>query len=314
MGLRGVPDSGQIMDGRPFDRAEARRRGLSRDRVTRLVKEGRLRGVVRGVYVDAAATDDLALRAAGLRLRLPPDAVVCRRTAAWLFGVDGAGPGEDPGALPIECAVPTGRTPVRRPGVIGLAAPPDDEVVLIDGIPCTTPVRTAVDVLRWCPPHVGLAVADAMAAAGVIGARPVQARVEEFAGAPGVRRARYLAALIEPLAQSKGETWLRLRVVDAGFPRPRAQIPVVPPDGRCLALLDLGWVDELVAVEYDGEEFHSSPQQRAHDRRRREWLEHECGWRVLAVGKGEVLGRSLGLERAVGELLSREPKILRRLW
>ncbi len=239
--------------------------------------------------------------------------MVCRRTAAWLYGIDGAGPGELPDALPIECAVPTGRTPVRRPGVVGVAAPPDDEIVLVGGIPCTTPVRTAVDVLRWCAPHVGLAVADAMAARGVIDADQVQARVEEFAGAPGVRRARYLAGLIEPLTQSKGESWTRLRIVDAGFPRPQAQIRVVSPVGQ-LALLDLGWVEELVGVEYDGEEYHSTVEQRAHDSRRRGWVERECGWRLLVVGKGEVLGRSLAFERAVGELLSREPTILRRRW
>jgi hypothetical protein len=301
------------MGGEPFDRAEARRRGLSRDRVTSLIREGHLRQLIRGVYVDARAPDDLASRAAALRLRLPQGAVICRRTAAWLYGIDGAGPGESLDVLPIECAVPTGRTPVRRPGVIGVAAPPDDEIVLVDGIPSTTPVRTAVDVLRWCQPHVGLGIADAMAAGGLIDIGAVRARVEEFSGAPGVRRARYLAALIEPLTQSKGETWLRLRIVDAGFPRPQAQIAVVSQDGR-LALLDLGWEDALVAVEYDGEEFHSTPEQRAHDRRRRDWIERERGWRILAVGKGEVLGPSLALERAVGELLSLEPKILRRAW
>jgi hypothetical protein len=308
-----VPGDGQIMDGRPFDRAMAKRHGLGRDSVTRLIREGRLRAVVRGVYVDATVPDDLPSRAEALHLRLPPDAVVCRRTAAWLLGVDGAGPGEDRATLPVECAVPTGRTPVRRPGVIGVAAPPDREIVTVDGIPCTTPTRTAVDVLRWCPPHVGLAAVDIMAARRLVEVEQVQAKVEEFAGDPGVRRARYLASLIEPLTQSKGETWLRLRMVDAGFPRPRAQIPVVSPWGD-LALLDLGWDEERVAVEYDGEEFHSTPAQRAHDRWRRDWIERERHWRLLAVGKGEVLGPSLALERAVGELLSREPTIIRRRW
>jgi hypothetical protein len=49
-----------------------------------------------------------------------------------------------------------------------------------------------------------------------------------------------------------------------------------------------------------------------HSARRRETLETTHGWRVLAVGKGEVLGPSLALERAVGELLSLEPRIGRR--
>jgi very-short-patch-repair endonuclease len=83
--------------------------------------------------------------------------------------------------------------------------------------------------------------------------------------------------------------------------------------GDLLALLDLGFEEERVAVEYDGEEFHSTPEQVAHDRRRREVVERH-DWRVLAVGKGEVLGPSLALERAVGELLSLEPRISRRQW
>jgi very-short-patch-repair endonuclease len=111
-----------------------------------------------------------------------------------------------------------------------------------------------------------------------------------------------------------GETWLRLRIVDAGFPRPTVQIEVLDARGRTVYRLDLGWEDELVAVEYDGEQFHCTAEHRARDRRRRDDLERTYGWRVLAVGKGEVLGPSLALEKAVGELLSREPQIRRRCW
>lgn len=78
--------------------------------------------------------------------------------------------------------------------------------------------------------------------------------------------------------------------------------------------LDLGWEDRRIAIEYDGEAFHSSPEQVRHDRRRRELLEREYAWQVLGVGRGEVLGPSLSLERGVGELLSLEPKTLRRAW
>jgi hypothetical protein len=203
---------------------------------------------------------------------------------------------------------------VRRPGVIGVSAPPDTEIAVVQGVPCTTAVRTAVDVLRWCSPHLGLGIADALAAQGRVDPAELSARLAEFAGTRGVRRARYLAGLVEPLTQSMGESWVRLRMADAGFPRPQAQIPVRDHDGLLLALLDMGWARERVAVEYDGEEFHSSPQQIAHDRQRREMLERNYAWRILAVGKGEVLGRSLAFERAVGELLSREPRISRRLW
>jgi very-short-patch-repair endonuclease len=139
-------------------------------------------------------------------------------------------------------------------------------------------------------------------------------RVEGFPGCAGVRQARHLARLIEPATESFGESWLRLRVVDAGFPQPRVQIEIVDEAGYVVFRLDLGWDDVKVALEYDGEEFHSTPEQIRHDLRRRNELETRFGWRVLAVRKGEVLGSSLALERAIGELLSREPRIFRRRW
>src|SRR4051794_160639 len=89
---------------------------------------------------------------------------------------------------------------------------------------------------------------------------------------------------------------------------------VVDVTGHVVYRLDLGWEDRKVAVEYDGEEFHSTPKQLAHDERRREALESRFGWRLLAVGRGEVFGPSLALERAVGELLSLAPAIARRRW
>jgi AbiEi antitoxin C-terminal domain len=303
-----------VLDGRPFDRAVARREGLREPDVSALAAAGVLRHVVRGVYLDARVTDDLATRAACLRLRLPADAVVGRVTAAWLFGVDARMPDQRSEAPVVECIVPPGRQPLRRPGVRCYVAPLADEVCDVAGIPATIPTRTAVDCLRWLRPHLGLAVADALAAAELLTPRELVARVAESEGLRGIVQARYLAGLVEPRTESMGESWLRLRVADAGFPRPRVQIEVCDDVGRCVYRLDLGWEDERVAVEYDGEEYHSSPAQIAHDRQRRDTLERAYGWRLLAVGKGEVLGSSLALERALGELLSLEPGIRRRSW
>ncbi len=302
------------MGGRPFDRQGAGAAGLRDRDVTRLLASGALRQPVRGVYLDARAPDDLTSRAACLALRLPVDAVVGRLTAAWLWGVDGRLP--DARAAPplVECIVPVGRQPVRRPGVRCYVAPLDGDTCEVDGLPVTTPLRTALDALRWLRPHMGLGVADALAAVGLL---LPEALLEMIAGLPGVRgiaQARYLAALVDPRTESMGESWLRLRIVDAGFPRPAVQIEVLDAGGRCVYRLDLGWPDRRLAVEYDGEEHHSSRHQVTHDRRRRDDLERRFGWYVLGVGKGEVLGPSLALERALGELLGLEPRTVRRRW
>ena len=218
------------------------------------------------------------------------------------------------GPIVVECTVPSGRQPVRRPGVRCYVAPLDGDTCLVDGIPVTTAERTAIDALRWLAPHMALAVADAMAGKALMDPGLVVQRLEDFGGTPGIRQARYLAGLIEPRTESFGESWLRLRIVDAGFPRPQVQIEILDAAGICIYRLDLGWDALRIAIEYDGEEFHSTPQQLAHDTRRRDDVERTYGWQVLAVGKGEVLGPSLVLERAVGELLSLEPRIWRRRW
>jgi very-short-patch-repair endonuclease len=302
------------MDGRPFDRAEAEREGMRQPDVTDLLAEGLLRQPVRGVYLDARVPDDLTSRAACLKLRLPPGAVVGRITAAWLWGVDGRSPYQRAAPPLVECIVPPGCQPLRRPGVRCYTARVAGEVCEVSGIPTTTPVRTALDVLRWLAPHMGLAITDALAAAGLVTPDALLARAADSPGVRGIARARHLARLVEPRTESMGESWLRLRIVDAGFPRPRVQIEILEADGRCVYRLDMGWEDERVAVEYDGEEYHSTPDRLARDRCRRRDLEQTYGWRVLAVGKGEVLGTSLALEKAVGELLSREPQIRRRRW
>ena len=315
--MRGILDdvhAGVLLDGRPFDRQTAGQFGLRDEEVTALVKTGRLRQVLRGVYLDAQVPDDLASRAACLALRLPPSAVVARLSAAWLYGVDGRAPDQLALPPPVECVVPPGRQPLRRPGVRCYTASLADDCTEIGGVPVTTPLRTALDLLRWLPPHMGLAVADALAGAGLVTRGDLVERTMAAPRLRGIGRARYLADLVEPRTESFGESWLRLRIVDAGFPRPTVQIEVFDARGLCVYRLDLGWEDRRVAIEYDGEAYHSSPEQVRHDRLRRALIEREHGWQVLAVGRGQVLGPSLRLERGIGELLSLAPKTVRRAW
>ena len=302
-----------LVDGRPFDRSLAEAAHISPDVLRRLVRLGAVRQPVRGVYVDARIRDSLELRAACLALKLPSGAAISRLTAAWLLGVDGRSPEERHRPLDVECTVPLGVEPVRRPGVRAYVAALRDDVQDVHGVPCTSAVRTVVDLLRWRPPHMALAVADAMAGRGLVHPEAITAAVETFRRQPGVAQARYLAMNIEPLSESFGESWTRLRILDAGFPRPEAQVQVLV-DGILVYRLDLAWRQRGIAIEYHGEEHHSTHEQRTHDSLRREDLERRFDWRLLAVGKGEVLGRSLAFEYEVGGMLGLEPAITRRRW
>lgn len=92
--------------------------------------------------------------------------------------------------------------------------------------------------------------------------------------------------LVDEGAQSPKETWLRLLLVDAGFPRPQTQIPVLAPDGYPRYFLDMGWTDLMVAVEYDGEQHRVDTSQYRGDVARSEYLE-SLGWRRIRVVAGD---------------------------
>ncbi len=72
---------------------------------------------------------------------------------------------------------------------------------------------------------------------------------KRYPGARGLRRLRTALPLVGPGAASPKETWLRLLVIDAGLPPPETQIPVVD-HYRTVAVLDMGWEQFRVAVEY----------------------------------------------------------------
>jgi very-short-patch-repair endonuclease len=298
-----------ICDGQAFTVTEARQWGLHRRAFDDLRRVGAIRPVVYGVYVDAHVADDLGTRAQALARVLPPDAVVCRRTAAWLYGVDAREPGRHHRVPRLDVAVPIGHQPIRRLGVRGFVQDLSArDITVVSGIPATAPLRTAVDLARWLPRRSAMACLDALLHLGLIDQRQLLEEVERFAGFAYVDQARDLADLAEPKAASFGESWLRLRIVDSGFPRFEPQIEIRDADGLLVFLIDLGLRTKKKGVEYDGEEHHSTAADVAHDESRRMRLDHEFGWEVIGFGRDAVLGRGHQLEEAVATLLGMAPE------
>jgi hypothetical protein len=111
---------------------------------------------------------------------------------------------------------------------------------------------------------------------------------KRYPGARGLRRLRTALPLVDSGAASVKETWLRLLLIDAGLPTPATQIPVVQRY-RKVALLDMGWSEFGVAVEYDGDHHRSDRGQFVRDQWRLRKLA-EMGWiiiRVIAEDKPE---------------------------
>lgn len=297
----------------PFATNDLARAGLSRADFYREVREHRVRRVFRGVYVHVDVPDSRELRVQAIRLVTPPYAVVSDSSAAWLRGVETFRPSDRFDLVP-SLVIPHGESRTTQRNVVCREAYIDRaDVEDIDGVLVTTPLRTTIDLLRglWRP--YALAAGDGMARAGLVEAGEVVAYIRRLRGFPGVVQARTLAGFLDGRAESPAESWTRLRLLDAGLPRPEVAVPVADRNGVVRYRLDMGYEAQRIAIEYDGTEFHSDGRDRRHDQVRRDWLAAVPGYRFTVVRKDDVLGPDPSFECEVAAKLGIEPR-LPRLW
>ena len=164
----------------------------------------------------------------------------------------------------------------------------------------TTVARTAFDVARRGRLDDAVARLDALGNATGFTADDLVSFADRHRGARGLRQLRAALDLYDPGAQSPKETWLRLLMIRAGYPRPQTQIPVLSADGCRRYYLDMGWEDMKLAVEYDGEQHRVDPIQFAYDIQRSEDLD-ELGWTRIRVVQGETVKRMFCVDSIADE-------------
>jgi hypothetical protein len=165
----------------------------------------------------------------------------------------------------------------------------DDEVQTIAGMPVTTPVRTALDIACRYPFDKAVAAIDALARATDLRPADVELLAERYKGRRGIRDARTILSLVDAGAESPRETWLRLLLIRAGFPRPHTQIPVYGEFGQLVAVLDMGWEGMKLAVEYEGDHHRTDRRQFNKDIQRLEDVT-DLGWVVVRVTAEDTEG------------------------
>jgi very-short-patch-repair endonuclease len=205
---------------------------------------------------------------------------------------------------PIQAAVPRGATAIRRPGCQGFVTDlPAEDVMVVDGVPVTTPLRTGLDLGRLLKRTDALVAVDALLHADLFTLAEFGAAAVRVEKLRGVVQLRWVAENAEPKSASPMETRLRLRIVDGGLPRPQAQVEVRDEWGQTLFFIDLGYEDVKLGLEFDGVDPHTGVDPRTgelrfhRDRRRLRELSR-YGWVILTFTAEDVLRR--------GELLVRE--------
>ena len=212
--------------------------------------------------------------------RVPPGAVFCGRTAAWLHGLD------LPPSDPVEVTLPRESRIAHVVGIsIRRAELGEGEVTTRRGLSTTSVLRTVADVGRRLPLVDAVAVLDAALHKRLLKPGALMAWLEGHKRFPGTARLRRAIELAEPATESVMETRLRLLLVFAGLPRPQAQVSLHDGGEGFLGRPDLYYPMHRLALEYDGSTHRASL---TADNRRQNRLIN-AGYRLLRFSAADVL-------------------------
>lgn len=283
-----------------FSRSQARMRGVTDDRLRDLVARRFVTRAAPEVYVlrGVAPTWRQRLMVATLSI---PGAMASHRAAARLWGLDGFE------TAPIEILVVRGRKRARAPRATVLHETMDLKAKDLDerdGIPCTSMVRTLVDLPAVVHEFKAGVALDQVHRRDQTVLPRVLDRHREVA-----RRGRNGTVALRELLAERGHGEL----VDSGFerkalrliarsplPRPVTQHHVVDRDFQCW--LDIAWPDRMVAMECHSYEHHSSVRAVRRDALRRRRL-GRLGWTVREYSYHEVTRQGPMVVGELSELL-----------
>jgi predicted transcriptional regulator of viral defense system len=265
--------------------------GLSPRAVCDRVASGRLRRVHAGIY----AVDRLDARGRWIAavLACGAGAVLSHRPAAALWGFGADGPRVDVSAPGRAGRSRTG-IDVHRGALLG----PDD-VTVRDGVPCTTPARTLLDLAAVVDRRT---LERAVDRAEELRVFDLDALRELLRRNPRRRGRRALAAILAeydgPTAtRSGGEEHMLALIVAAGLPRPQTNVWIAL-DGNTGYEADLLWPDARLIVEVDSRSHHSHRKAFLHDRQRDRKLAL-AGYETRRYAAAELQSRP---ERVIEEL------------
>ncbi|MFN8227902.1 MAG: hypothetical protein U0R18_14435 [Mycobacterium sp.] len=161
----------------------------------------------------------------------------------------------------------------------------DNEVVDVNGVLVTSVERTVFDLARFGSVADAVGRLDALARAVEFKADDVIELSACHPGAPGRLWVPEILDLMDAGAQSMQESYWRMRILAGGYARPETQLPVLRADGYSYYYLDMGWRDQAVAAEYDGEQHRTDDQQYASDILRSEFIAQQ--YQRVRIVKGD---------------------------
>jgi Protein of unknown function (DUF559) len=276
--------------------------GLTAPAVRSRLAAGRLHRIHHTVYSlvpkELLRRDGLYMAAV---LACGPGAVLSHRSAAALLEL------RDWGHTQIEVTVP--RRSARRHDGIKVhrsTALTDQDITVVNNIPCTTVARTLLDLAEVVTQRQ---LERSFDQAEIVDGLDLKAIEDQLArnptrpGAKAVRRVlteHYIGST--PTANENEERLLALTRA-AGLPDPRVNFFIDPGDGDRPIKVDFVWPEQRVALEVDGRETHDTQQQFEVDRERDQRL-IAAGWKIIRTTWRQLKFRPDDLRRILLRLLA----------
>jgi hypothetical protein len=239
---------------------------------------------------------------------------VRRATAAWLWSqrrgvLAGLSAAAMLGTRWVEPHMPAELIHTNRRPPSNLLVHTDDlatgETRLIGRMTVTTPARTAFDIGRRMKLDAGVQRIDALMNATDLKVAEIESVAALHPGVRGLTQLRQTLELVDGGAESPWESLTRLLFVQNGFPPPETQIPVRDEYGVLVAVIDIGWRDYLVGVDFEGAHHWTDARQRHWDAERFTRLP-ELGWQDFRVTSRMVCrAQRLILNRVGAALIAR---------
>jgi hypothetical protein len=225
--------------------------------------------------------------------------IISHSTAARLFGL----PQPLAGWPQPQFTANSGPTR-RRNGVhITVAAVPEAETVIRQGVNLTSPSRTVADCLRTLPGRDSLAIIDAALHRRLTTPESVAEVLRHQARWPKVAAARQVLALADGRRESPLESWSAWAFAQTGVVSPQWQVEIHQPDGVLIGRADCWWIDGVVG-EADGRSKYTlgtaergggenAMYEVLHDERKREQRMRDLGAEIVRWTAADVLNDHL---------------------
>ncbi len=296
-----------------FSREELSERGVSDAELRKAGAAGEWHRIQAGVYIarkewEAARPSDRHLFAIVAAVDRSRDAlgVFSHLSAAVLHGLPLYGFRDGPvhTTVPRASHPPSGRRIRRHTGALDAA-----DVVVVDGVRCTSLERTVFDLACTQSREVALSCADAaLRRVSVTDRRfdrgaqahwrdDMGERVERARGRRGVRAAEWIVGFADGRAELPGESVSRLQLHRLGFRHVDLQVAVKGPRGFDY-FVDIALPDAQTFWEFDGEvKYRDASMRRGRsvedvlldEKRREDWIRGVTQWRVCRGGFADIV-------------------------